>query len=181
MHKRTIAAPEKANEVRNKNRYKRYVFFAVASLALFMSSASGTIVATALPAIERSLRANLVWTGWIITAYQLMTLTMMPLVGRISDEWGRKRVYMGSIFIFTFGSLVCALAPNISWLIAARFFQALGGGGFMPSAMGIVGDHFGKDRARAIGMFTSIFPLGGIVGPALGGWFWISPAGRLSS
>jgi EmrB/QacA subfamily drug resistance transporter len=170
MQKITIAAPEKDSNVRSSNRHKRYVFFAVASLALFMSSASGTIVATALPVIERSLHANLVWTGWIITAYQLMTLTMMPLVGRISDEWGRKRVYMGSIFIFTFGSLVCALAPDISWLIAARFFQALGGGGFMPSAMGIVGDHFGKDRARAIGMFTSIFPLGGIVGPALGGW-----------
>lgn len=151
-------------------RHRRYVFFAVASLALFMSSASATIVATALPAIERGLQANLVWTGWIITAYQLMTLTMMPLVGRISDEWGRKRVFLGSVAIFTLGSLFCALSPNIFWLIISRFFQALGGGGFMPSAMGIVGDHFAEDRARAIGMFTSIFPLGGIVGPALGGW-----------
>lgn len=167
MPKRTVAA---AKAVNGGGRHHRYVFFAVASLALFMSSASATIVATALPAIERGLQADLVWTGWIITAYQLMTLTMMPLVGRISDEWGRKRVFMGGVFIFTLGSLFCALSPNISWLIAARFFQALGGGGFMPSAMGIVGDHFAEDRARAIGLFTSVFPLGGIVGPALGGW-----------
>lgn len=132
----------------------------MASLALFVSSASAIIVATALPVIERSLQANLLWASWIITAYQLMTLTMMPLVGRISDGWGRKHVFMGSMAIFTLGSLSslsCALSPNISWLIAARFCQALGGGGFMPSAMGIVGSHFAEDRARAIKMFTSVF------------------------
>ncbi|MGB9846904.1 MAG: MFS transporter, partial [Desulfotomaculales bacterium] len=98
MPKRTVTAAKEASG----GRHHRYVFFAVASLALFMSSASATIVATALPAIERSLQADLVWTGWIITAYQLMTLTMMPLAGRISDEWGRKRVFMDSVFIFTF-------------------------------------------------------------------------------
>jgi len=159
-----------ARLINGSGRHHRYVFFAVASLALFMSSASATIVATALPVIEHNLQADLVWTGWIITAYQLMTLTMMPLVGRISDEWGRKRVFLGCVAIFTLGSLFCALSPNIYWLIVSRFFQALGGGGFMPSAMGIVGDHFAEDRARAIGLFTSVFPLGGIVGPALGGW-----------
>ncbi|MCL6448140.1 MAG: MFS transporter [Armatimonadetes bacterium] len=169
MPKRAPDVPaEKA--INGGGRHHRYVFFAVASLALFMSSAGATIVATALPVIEHNLQADLVWTGWIITAYQLVLLTTMPLVGRISDEWGRKRVFMGCVIIFTLGSLFCALSPNIFWLIAARFFQALGGGGFMPSAMGIVGDHFAEDRARAIGLFTSVFPLGGIVGPALGGW-----------
>ncbi|MEW5899187.1 MAG: MFS transporter, partial [Bacillota bacterium] len=169
MPKRALDVPAE-RAINGSGRHHRYVFFAVASLALFMSSASATIVATALPVIEHNLQADLVWTGWIITAYQLMTLTTMPLVGRISDEWGRKRVFMGSVVIFTLGSLFCALSPNISWLIAARFFQALGGSGFMPSAMGIVGDHFADDRARAIGLFTSVFPLGGIAGPALGGW-----------
>jgi EmrB/QacA subfamily drug resistance transporter len=116
------------------------------------------------------MKANLSWTGWVITAYQLTAMTIMPLVGRISDEWGRKRVFMGCVTIFTAGSLFCALASNIYCLIAARFLQALGGGGFMPSAVGIVGDHFAKERARVVGLFTSIFPLGGLIGPALGGW-----------
>lgn len=160
-------------EVSNRasgGKYRRYVFFVVASLALFMWSVDSTIVATALATIQRDVKANLSWTGWVITAYQLTAMTVMPLVGRISDEWGRKRVFMGCVTIFTAGSLFCALAPNIYCLIAARFLQALGGGGFMPSAVGIVGDHFAEERARFIGLFTSIFPFGGLIGPALGGW-----------
>lgn len=150
--------------------YRRYVFFVVASLALFMMSVDSTIVATALATIQRGMKANLSWTGWVITAYQLTAMTVMPLMGRISDEWGRKRVFLACVTIFTTGSLLCALSPNIYWLIAARALQALGGGGFMPSAVGIVGDHFAEERARAVGLFTSIFPLGGLIGPALGGW-----------
>lgn len=131
-------------------KYRRYVFFVVASLALFMWSVDSTIVATALATIQRDMKANLSWTGWVITAYQLTAMTVMPLVGRISDEWGRRRVFMGCVTIFTAGSLFCALAPNICCLIAARFLQALGGGGFMPSAVGIVGDHFAEERPRFI-------------------------------
>lgn len=151
-------------------KYRKYLVFFVVSLALFMSSVDSTIVATALPAIERGLKANLNWTGWVITAYQLMTLTIMPLMGRISDEWGRKRIFMVCVVIFTVSSLLCALSPNIYFLILFRFLQAMGGGSFMPSATGIVGDLFEENRAQAIGLFTSIFPLGGIIGPALGGW-----------
>lgn len=150
--------------------YRRYLVFGVVSLALFMSSVDSTIVATALPAIERGLKANLSWTGWVITAYQLMTLTAMPLMGRISDEWGRKRVFVVCVAVFTLSSFLCALSPNICFLILSRFLQAMGGSGFMPSATGIVGDLFEENRAQAIGLFTSIFPLGGLIGPALGGW-----------
>lgn len=149
---------------------RKYLVFGVVSLALFMSSVDSTIVATALPAIERGLKANLSWTGWVITAYQLMTLTAMPLMGRISDEWGRKRVFIGCVAVFTLSSLFCALSPNIWFLIIFRFLQAMGGSGFMPSATGIVGELFEENRAQAIGLFTSIFPLGGLIGPALGGW-----------
>lgn len=152
------------------NRYKRYIFFGIASLALFMSSVDSTIVATALSSIQHGLNADLNWTGWTITAYQLISLTVMPLMGRISDEWGRKRIFLACVVIFTLGSLLAGLATNIYWLIFYRALQALGGGSFMPSAVGIVGDHFHENRAKAIGLFTSIFPLGGIIGPALGGW-----------
>lgn len=149
---------------------KRYVIFGIVSLSLFMSSVDSTIVATALSSIQHGLHANLNWTGWTITAYQLTALTVMPLVGRISDEWGRKRIFMACMAIFTLSSLLAGLATNIHGLILFRALQALGGGSFMPSAVGIVGDYFPESRAKAIGLFTSIFPLGGIIGPALGGW-----------
>jgi MFS family permease len=79
--------------------------------------------------------------------------------------------------LFTLSSLCCGFASNITLLLIARFIQALGGGAFMPSATGIVSDHFGDQRDRAVGMFTSIFPIGGIVGPVVGGvfvsyWSW---------
>ena len=73
--------------------------------------------------------------------------------------------------MFTAASLACGFADNIYVLVALRAVQALGGGAFMPSATGIVADHFGRHRDRAVGMFTSIFPIGGIVGPILGGVF----------
>lgn len=149
---------------------RRYVIFFIASLALLMSSINATTVVTALPVIQSGFKAHLSWTAWVITAYQLTTLTMFPLMGRISDEWGRKRVFLASVTVFTVGSLLCAFSSNIYWLILFRFLQAAGGSCFMPSAMGIVADHFAENRARAIGLFTTIFPLGGIIGPALGGW-----------
>ena len=149
--------------------YRKYVVFITVSLAMFMSSVNATIVATALPSIQQGLAAPLNWTGWVITAYQLMNMTVMPLMGRISDEWGRRRIFLISIVIFTASSLCCALSPNIFWLIIFRFLQALGGGSFLPSAIGIVGDHFREKRAEAIGLYTSIVPLGGIAGPAIGG------------
>jgi len=148
---------------------RKYIIFAITSLALLISSANSTIVATALPTIQRSLKADLSWTAWIITAYQLMTLIMLPVMGRISDQWGRKRVFMACITVFTVSSTLCAFSANIYWLILFRFLQALGGSGFMPTSMGIVGDYFKENRARAIGLFTTIFPLGGIIGPAFGG------------
>ncbi|WP_347490344.1 MFS transporter [Desulfoscipio sp. XC116] len=148
---------------------RKYVIFSITALALLMSSANSTIVATALPTIQHSLKADLSWTAWIITAYQLMTLIMLPVMGRISDQWGRKRVLIVCVAIFTTSSFLCALSTNIYMLILFRFLQALGGSGFMPTSMGIVGDYFKENRARAIGLFTTIFPLGGIIGPAFGG------------
>jgi MFS family permease len=91
--------------------------------------------------------------------------------------YGRKKVFLIAVILFTVASLCCGLATNIYVLVALRAVQAIGGGAFMPSATGIVADQFGRDRDRALGMFTSIFPIGGIVGPILGGifvtgWSW---------
>ena len=95
----------------------------------------------------------------------------MPVAGKLSDQFGRKTIFMCAVAVFTTASLCCGLSNSIYLLIALRGVQALGGGCFMPSASGIVSDQFGPDRDRALAMFTSILPIGGIVGPVLGGLF----------
>ena len=151
--------------------------FAVVSIGLFMASIDQTIVATALPAIERDLRAPINWSGWTISIYALGQVIAMPMAGKISDMYGRKKVYMIAAAVFTLSSLACGFARSMPLLLLPRFIQALGGGAFMPSATGIVADHFGRERDRAVGMITSILPVGGMIGPVIGGvfvsyWSW---------
>jgi EmrB/QacA subfamily drug resistance transporter len=158
----------------------RYLVFMIASLALLMSSVDQTIVATALPSLQRDLHAQVNWSTWTITIYALGQVLVMPLAGKFGDQYGRKRVFLGAAVLFTAASLCCGFAGNIYLLIALRGLQAIGGGAFMPSATGIVAQQFGRERDRAVGLFSSIFPIGGIVGPVLGGvfvtywsWRWI--------
>src|ERR1700677_3354245 len=156
---------------------RRKLVFAIVSIALFMSSIDQTIVATALPAMEHDLHAGINWSGWTITIYALGQVIAMPMAGKISDMYGRKKVFGVSAAVFTIASLCCGFAPTMPLLLLPRFIQALGGGAFMPSATGIVSDHFGPERDRAVGMFTSILPVGGIIGPIVGGifvsyWSW---------
>lgn len=156
---------------------RRRLIFAVVSIALFMAAVDQTIVATALPAIQRELAAPVNWSGWTITIYALGQVLMMPVAGRISDQFGRRKVFLAAAVLFTASSLACGFANDVYVLVALRAVQAIGGGAFMPSATGIIADNFGRERDRALGMFTSIFPIGGIVGPIAGGvftafWSW---------
>lgn len=146
-----------------------YGFFALAGLSLLMFSIDSTIVAVALPTMMRELDTSLPWIGWTLTAYTLVQTVVMPLAGKLSENFGRLRVFLACVTLFTLGSLLCGLAPNVYWLILFRAMQALGGGGFMPSAVGIVAREFPKNRDRMVGLFASIFPIGGIIGPNLGG------------
>jgi EmrB/QacA subfamily drug resistance transporter len=155
----------------------RKLIFCTCAVALLMVSINGSIVATALPRIGAALHSKINWTGWTITIYQLGQIIAAPISGRISDQFGRKTVFLCCIAIFTTSSLLCGLSVSIDMLLPLRFIQALGGGAFIASASGIISDHFGKDRDRAIGMFTSITPIGFILGPVFGGaiaqyWSW---------
>jgi len=96
---------------------------------------------------------------------------MLPLSGKFSERYGRRRVFLGSVVAFTAASLFCGLATNIYMLIALRALQAAGGAGFTPSATGIVVDHFGPVRDRAVSLFGTIFPIGAMTGPIFGGLF----------
>ena len=150
---------------------RRFLVFAIVSLALMMASIDQTIVATALPTLQRDLHTQVNWSTWTLTIYALGQILVMPLAGKVGERFGRKRIFLGAVILFTAASLCCGLAGNIYLLIALRGVQAIGGGAFMPSATGIVAQMFGRDRDRALGLFSSIFPIGGIIGPVLGGVF----------
>ena len=149
--------------------HSRWLIFGVTCSALLLVSIDGTIVATALPTLSRELGADISWTTWTITVYALGTVTALPLAGRLSDIMGRKRMFVLFASTFTVASLCCGLVDNIFALIGLRFIQALGGSGLMPSTAGVISDLFGSDRDRPIGLMTSIFPLGAMIGPVLGG------------
>jgi MFS family permease len=153
------------------------LIFGIISVALLMASIDSTIVATALPRIDHSLHSPINWASWSITVYQLGMVVGLPLAGKISDQYGRKKVFLLAAVIFTVASLLCGLSTSIYMLVGLRFVQSLGGAAFLPSASGIVSDHFGKDRDRALGLFTAILPMGMIAGPIFGGvisqdWSW---------
>ena len=149
---------------------RRYLIFVTAALGLLMSSIDTTVVAVAFPNFVKDLGTNVIWAGWTISIYLLAVTTALPLAGSLSDTFGRKKVFLISLILFTASSLACGLAPNIYTLVAFRFLQGIGGGGFLPTASGIVSDQFPENRERAIGLFTSIFAIGSIIGPNLGGW-----------
>jgi MFS family permease len=111
------------------------------------------------------------WAGWTLTAYSFGFVIMLPISGRLSEQYGRRRVFLGSVAVFTLASLLCGLAENDFVLIALRALQAAGGAGFTPSATGIIVDHFGDARDRAVSLFGSIFPIGAMIGPIFGGLF----------
>lgn len=149
---------------------RRYVVFITAGFSLLMYSIDSTAVAVALPNFLRDFGTNVLWAGWTISIYLIAVTTMMPLAGNLSDAFGRKKFFLISLIVFTCSSILCGLSPNIYALVVFRFLQGIGGACFLPTAAGIVSDHFPESRETAIGLFTSIFPIGGIIGPNLGGW-----------
>jgi EmrB/QacA subfamily drug resistance transporter len=135
-----------------------------------MASIDQSAVATALPALQTEFGVGLNWSSWTVTTYALVLIVVMPVAGRVSDVYGRRAVFIGSIVVFTVASVCCGLADDIHLLILLRAAQAVGGGAFMPSATGIVADLYGDSRDRAIGLFGSVFPIGGVLGPVVGGF-----------
>ncbi|GMV01094.1 MAG: MFS transporter [Burkholderiaceae bacterium] len=150
---------------------RRVPAFTTVSMALLMMSVDSTIVATALDSLRHGLGTTINWAAWTITAYSLGFVLMLPISGKLSERYGRRRVFLGSVVAFTAASLCCGLAENIYVLIALRAVQAAGGAGFTPSATGIIVDHFGDARDRAVSLFGSIFPIGAMIGPVFGGLF----------
>src|SRR3984885_2108937 len=104
----------------------------------------------------------------------------LPIAGKFCIQFGRRRVFLFGIVLFTAASLLCGFATDVYVLIFFRAVQAIGGGALQPSAAGLIADHFGRDRDRGIGMFGAVSSGGQVVGPIFGGlivgylsWRWI--------
>jgi MFS family permease len=149
----------------------RGLVFTVIALALLMMSIDATIVATALHALQHELQTSIDLAGWTLTAYSLGFVVILPVAGKLSEQYGCRRVFLGSVVIFTIASLCCGLADNIYVLIALRGLQAAGGAGFTPSATQIIVSYFRDARDRAVSLFGSIFSIGTMIGPIFGGLF----------
>jgi MFS family permease len=150
---------------------RRGVVFTIVGLALLMMSIDSTIVATALHSLRIGLHTSIDWAGWTITAYALGFVVILPVSGKLSEQYGCRKVFIGSVAAFTIASLCCGLADNIYVLIALRGLQAAGGAGFTPSATEIIVNHFDDVRDRAVSLFGSIFSIGAMIGPIFGGLF----------
>lgn len=149
---------------------RRYLIFLSAGLSLFMYAVDATVVAVAFPDFTRELHTTVLWSAWTISIFFIAVTMVMPLAGTLTDSLGRKRLFLISLFLFTGSSLACGFAPSIYVLIVFRFLQGIGGACFLPTASGIVSDQFPENREAAIGLFSSIFSVGAVFGPNLGGW-----------
>jgi MFS family permease len=151
---------------------------------MFLGALDQTIVATALPTIGRTF-GNLDDLSWVVTAYLLTGTASTPLYGKLSDIHGRRMVMLTAIGIFIAGSIVCALAPNMTVLVLGRGLQGLGGGGLMALAQTIIADIVSpRERGRYQGYIGAVFAASSVGGPVLGGFltehldwsliFWIN-------
>jgi EmrB/QacA subfamily drug resistance transporter len=147
----------------------RWLVFGTVALGLLMISIDQTSVATALSAMQQDLHSSLAWTGWTITIYSLGQILVLPLAGAMGDRFGTRRVFLVAIAAFTVTSVLCGLSSGMVQLIVWRLLQGLSGGVLLPSATGIIAAEFGPDRDRAIALFSSVFPIGAILGPLAGG------------
>jgi len=147
------------------------IIFVGLNLGMLLSTLDGTIVATALPSIVDDI-GGVTGITWVVTAYLLAQIATMPLYGKLGDVYGRKRIFLIAVGVFTVGSMLCGLAQSLDQLLAARALQGLGAGGLGPLAMGILGDLVPpRQLGRWLGYQGAIFAVGAIAGPLAGGLF----------
>ena len=140
-------------------------------LASSLAFIDGSVVNVALPAIGRALSADASALQWTVNAYLLPLSAMLLLGGAAGDRFGRRRLLIWGTALFAVASLVCALAPNLGLLLAARFLQGVGSAMLMPNSLAILGQTFAEERkGHAVGIWAAASAITGALGPVLGGW-----------
>ncbi|WP_327306849.1 DHA2 family efflux MFS transporter permease subunit [Streptomyces sp. NBC_01298] len=165
---------------------RRWTVLAVCALSMFLIGVDTTIVNVGLPAIGRGLGVATRGLEWVVDAYTLVLAGLLITSGALADRFGRRRVFRCGLVVFALASLACALAPTLGLLVAARAVQEVGASMLSPVALAIVVNAMPdpRERARAIGIWASVFGLSMAAGPVIGGaliaafgWrsvFWIN-------
>jgi EmrB/QacA subfamily drug resistance transporter len=174
-------------------RKRRLLVLAICCMSLLIVSLDNTVLNVALPSMQRELHTSVSGLQWTIDAYTLVLASLLMLSGSTADRIGRRRTFLVGLALFTLASLLCSLAPSLSWLIGARMLQAVGGSMLNPVAMSIITNVFTdpKERAQAIGVWGGMLGISMSAGPIIGGllvqtttWraiFWINvPIGLLA-
>lgn len=164
---------------------RRWRALGITLTAGFMGLLDVSIVAVALPSMERALGGSSAGVQWVVSGYALTFGLVLVAAGRLGDTWGRRRMFLASMAAFVLTSVLCGAAPSLGWLIAGRLVQGLAAGMVGPQNSGLIQDLFrGEERGVAFGLFGASVGLSTAVGPVLGGlllgffngpdgWRWI--------
>jgi EmrB/QacA subfamily drug resistance transporter len=136
-----------------------------------MAFIDGTVVNVALPAVQARFKATVVDVQWVIEAYSLLLTALLLVGGSLGDRYGRRRIFLAGVTIFSIASAWCGLAGGIHELIIARALQGLGGALLVPASLAIISASFpDEDRGRAIGTWSGFTAITTAIGPVIGGW-----------
>jgi DHA2 family multidrug resistance protein len=151
-------------------RFHGLITFSV-MLATIMQALDTTIANVALPRMQGTLSATQDEMGWVLTSYIVAAAITIPLTGWLAGEFGRRRVFLISIFIFTVASALCGVATSLDQIVLFRFLQGVGGAALVPLSQAVLFDiNPPKDFGRAMAIWGIGVTMGPILGPALGGW-----------
>ncbi|MEE1131705.1 MAG: MFS transporter, partial [Caryophanon sp.] len=152
------------------------------SLGVFMAALDNGIISAALTTINDSFGVDANWGAWGVTLYTLGLAISVPIVGKLSDRYGRKKLFIVEIAIFGLGSLLVALSPNFTFYLIARFIQAMGGGGiFIIGSSHILSTLPIEKQGKALGMLGGMNGMAAVLGPNVGSiildwtgsWHWL--------
>jgi EmrB/QacA subfamily drug resistance transporter len=157
-------------DVSFKSAAGRWVLF-VAVLGSGIAFLDGTVVNVALPRIGEDLDASTSALQWVLNGYLLTLASLILLGGSLGDRHGRRRIFVVGVGVFTVASLLCAVAPNVEVLVAARLLQGIGGALLTPGSLAMIEASFRpEDRAQAIGAWSGLGGVAAALGPLLGGY-----------